>query len=73
MKITYDKIADAMYIYVKKAKVAKSVEINDHTIIDVDSVGGLIGIELLAASKFVPKKLIKSSIQLSGIRKTITI
>ena len=27
MKITYDKVADAMYIYLNKAKVAKTIKL----------------------------------------------
>ncbi len=50
MKITYDKIADAMYIYLNKAKVFKTVQITDRLLIDVDNDGNVIGIEILDAS-----------------------
>ncbi len=50
MNINYDKIADAVYVYVSKAKVAKTIKIEDKLNIDVDSSGSLVGIELLDAS-----------------------
>lgn len=54
MKITFDKEADAMYIYLKKKKVFKTKEITDDTIVDLDKNGNVIGIELLCASKRIP-------------------
>lgn len=59
MKIEYDKIADAMYIYLKKAKVFKSIKMQDRLIVDLDKKGNVIGIEVLDASSQMPKKSIK--------------
>lgn len=59
MKIEYDKIADAMYIYLKKAKVHKMVKMQDRLIVDVDKKGNVIGIEVLNISSQIPKKSIK--------------
>lgn len=59
MKIEYDKIADAMYIYLKKAKVYKTVKMQDRLIVDVDRKGNVVGIEVLDISSQVPKKSIK--------------
>ncbi len=56
MKITYDKSADAMYIYFKKGKVAKTRRINKGVFIDLDKKGGVIGVEILGVSKQIPKK-----------------
>ena len=56
MKITYDKSADAMYIYFKKGKVAKTHQINERVFIDLDKKGGVIGVEILGVSKQIPKK-----------------
>ncbi|MBU3942572.1 DUF2283 domain-containing protein [Patescibacteria group bacterium] len=56
MKINYDKLADAMYIYLKEEKVAKTIKINDRVLVDVDSDGNLIGIEMLGVSKQIPKE-----------------
>lgn len=52
MKITYDKKADAMYMYFQKGKkVARTVELADLLIADLDKLGKVIGIEVLCASR----------------------
>ena len=56
MKITYDKIADAMYIYLNKAKVFKTVSITDRLLIDLDKKGKILGIEILDASSQIKQK-----------------
>ncbi|MFH1178673.1 MAG: DUF2283 domain-containing protein [bacterium] len=50
MKITYDKIADAAYMTLRKGKVAKTVEMSGDVIVDLDKKGHLLGIEMLGAS-----------------------
>ncbi len=51
MDITYDKKADAMYIYFQKdVKVARTVELADLLIADLDKKGNVIGVEVLDAS-----------------------
>ncbi|MCK5060146.1 MAG: DUF2283 domain-containing protein [Candidatus Pacebacteria bacterium] len=50
MKINYDKVADAIYFTVKNAKVAKSVKVDDHLVVDMSSDGEIVGMELLDAS-----------------------
>lgn len=54
MEITFDKQADAIYIYLKKKKVFETKEITDDTIADLDKDGNVIGIEILSASKRIP-------------------
>lgn len=54
MKITFDKQADAMYIYIKDVKVFRSDDITSDTIIDYDKEGNVVGIEILSASKRIP-------------------
>ena len=56
MKISYDKIADAMYIYFRKGKVAKTIKVKPNLLIDVDKKGGVLGIEILDVSHQIPKK-----------------
>jgi len=56
MRIQYDKMADAMYIYFKKAKVAKTIKVNNRVLVDVDAKGSMIGIEMLDVSSQIPKK-----------------
>ncbi len=64
MKITYDKEADAAYIYLKdkisKGEVKSTVSMNENIVLDFDSNKKLIGIEILSASKVVPKNTISS-------------
>jgi uncharacterized protein YuzE len=54
VKITFDKKADAMYIYLQSKKVLKTKQVTDDTIVDMDKDGNVIGIELLFISKRVP-------------------
>ncbi|MFH0836578.1 MAG: DUF2283 domain-containing protein [Candidatus Aenigmatarchaeota archaeon] len=64
MKVTYDKEADAAYIYLKdrieKGEVKSTVSMNENIILDFDSDKKLIGIEILSASTVVPKPAVKS-------------
>lgn len=58
MKVTYDKEADAMYIYLKKieaGEVEDTIELNENIILDFDKDKKLIGIEILNASKVIPQ------------------
>ena len=56
MKISYDKIADAMYIYLRKGKVAKTIKVKSGFLVDVDKKGGVLGIEMLNVSRQIPKR-----------------
>ena len=56
MKIQYDKLADAMYIYLREGKTAKTIKVNDRLFIDIDKKGNALGIEMLGISLHVPKK-----------------
>ena len=49
MKIEYSKEADALYVYFKAAEVAKSKEVEEGVVVDFDSEGHVIGIEILDA------------------------
>lgn len=59
MKIIYDKEADAAYIYLKdkieKGEIKDTISMNENIIVDFDSNKKLIGIEILSASKIIPK------------------
>lgn len=51
MHITYDKKADAMYIYFQKGKkIVRTVELADLLVVDLDKLGKVIGVEVLCAS-----------------------
>lgn len=56
MKVHYDKIADAMYIRLREGKVKGTVKMNDRLMVDVDTKGNTVGIELLDASLQLSEK-----------------
>jgi uncharacterized protein YuzE len=56
MRITYDKIADALYIYFRKGKVKKTIKANKWILIDLDKKGNILGLEILSVSHQIPKK-----------------
>ena len=64
MKVTYDKEADAAYIYLKekieKGEVKSTISMNDNIILDFDTNKKLIGIEILSVSTVVPKKAVET-------------
>jgi uncharacterized protein YuzE len=51
MKIEYSDTADAIYVSFKEAFVAKSKEIEEGVVVDLDENGHLIGIEILDVSE----------------------
>jgi len=59
MKIEIDKEVDAAYIYLedqsKTEEVARTITVNENIILDFDSSNRLVGIEVLNASKNLPK------------------
>ena len=60
MKLEYDKEADAAYIYleypIKKGQAKNTIELNENIMLDFDSKGKLLGVEILNASKVLNKK-----------------
>lgn len=73
MKITYDKLADAVYIYLTYTKnqttntdsfeIKKIIPFGDINI-DFDKNNLIVGIEILEASRHLSKKFLKSLNQL---------
>mgnify|MGYP001561321099 CR=1 FL=1 len=56
MKVTYDPVADAMYIYFsEKKKSTRTAEVSDDLLVDYAGKE-LIGIEVLDVSRKLPKK-----------------
>ena len=51
MKVKYDKEVDILYIVFSENKVAESDEEKPGIILDYDSDGSVVGIEILEASK----------------------
>jgi len=56
MNIEYDKIADALYIRLSEEKVAKTVEIQDSLVADLDGEGNIVGIEMLDVSSVIARE-----------------
>ena len=56
MEISLDLEADALYIKFQEGKFAKNKRIDEETIIDLDSKGRLLGIEMLNVSKRISAK-----------------
>lgn len=50
MKVTYDREADAIYIGLRDADVARSSDVAEGMIVDYDDAGEIVGIEILRAS-----------------------
>jgi len=60
MKVTYDPVADAMYIYfTEKKKSTRTEEVSDDFLVDYADKE-MIGIEILDASRKLPKKNLDS-------------
>lgn len=51
MTVTYDPEADAVYIALRQASVARSSDAEEGIVFDYDKDGGVVGIEVLRASQ----------------------
>jgi len=51
MKIEYSKDVDALYIKLKEAKVADSIDVEEGVTVDLDKDRHIVGIEILDASE----------------------
>ncbi len=51
MKIEYSKKVDALYVQFREVSVAKSKEIEEGVVVDLDKNGHIVGIEILDASE----------------------
>ena len=64
MKIEYSKDADALYVYFRQMTVAKTREIEEGVLVDLDEHGHLVGIEILDVSKrLTPQELANVNIE----------
>ena len=69
--MTYDKEADAAYFKLKKGKIARTVKLQDWLLVDVDTKGMLLGVEMLFVSSHLPKKYIVSTFRAGKIQVAI--
>ncbi len=53
MRIEYDPEADALYIALREAAVARTVEVTEGLVVDVDGEGRPVGIEVLDARELL--------------------
>ena len=51
LRISYDRVADALYIRLKEGKVSNSIEVNEGIIVDLNEKGEIMGLEILNFSK----------------------
>lgn len=68
MNMRYDPKVDAMYIEFSKGKYSKTRKVSDTILVDEDTNGKVLGIEILDASKNIPdfdRDNLKVSIQSS--------
>jgi uncharacterized protein YuzE len=47
MKVTFDKVADAIYFSLREGKVVRTTSISNAINIDIDEAGRVLGIEVL--------------------------
>jgi len=66
MRIGYDKSIDAAYLYIKnrvtKGEITQTIALNEDIILDFDENRRLIGIEILSASKIIPREEIREGL-----------
>ncbi|MDO8746229.1 MAG: DUF2283 domain-containing protein, partial [Thermodesulfovibrionales bacterium] len=73
MKIEYSKYVDALYIKLREAKIADSMDIEEGVTGDLDENGHIVGIEILDASeKLELSELVNISIENLPLEKVAT-
>ena len=60
MKIQYDKQADALYIYIGKGKIKKTVKAGKNTLIDLGEKDRVLGVEFYKISRSVSQEKLQS-------------
>ncbi len=70
VQVEYDKEADALYIWVRKAKYDISEELAENVILDLDKKGCIIGIEVLDASKNIGQEIVTKILNTERIAAT---
>jgi len=60
MKIQYDKQADALYIYLGKGKIKKTIKAGKNTLIDLGEKDRVLGVEFYKISRSMPQEKLQS-------------
>ncbi|KKT42036.1 hypothetical protein A2W54_03320 [Candidatus Giovannonibacteria bacterium RIFCSPHIGHO2_02_43_13] len=60
MKIQYDKQADALYIYIGKGKIKKTIKAGKNALIDMGDKDRVIGVEFYKISLSASKERLQS-------------
>jgi uncharacterized protein YuzE len=60
MKIQYDKRADALYIYLGKGRVKKTLKTGKNMLVDFGEKDRVIGVEFYKISRSVPQEKLQS-------------
>lgn len=71
INVNYDKVADAVYFNLQEGKIVKTLELENKMIVDLNSKGGIVGIEILNYSSQQDVKKLEESIK-EGIPVKIT-
>jgi uncharacterized protein YuzE len=71
MNTKYDKIADALYVKFKQGKVVKTLRLENHLIVDLDSKSNILGIELLNAKSQVTPSSLKQFFKKKEVKQPI--
>lgn len=64
MIFSYDYDADALYIGITDARVARTRQFDEGTIVDLDESGEIVGIEVLRPARAWPLEQIEASFRL---------
>lgn len=67
MRYTYDPCANAVYLDIRPGTVAKTIQVHDSLMIDVDNFGWVLGIEVLCPTP----ELLRALAEVKGTHKTI--
>ena len=68
-RVSYDKVADALYIKLKDKEVEDDIEVKNGVIVDIGREGDIIGVEILGFSK---KKIDINEIIAKGVESVIS-
>jgi len=67
VRVEYDSKADAMYVWLRKARYEISEELAENVMIDLDKDGRIIGIEILDATKSLGKELMEKILSMERL------